>query len=275
MFFLICITVGFASALVGSIVGLGGGVILVPILLVLYEYNDSFSWASAHQIVGLSLIIMIFTALSSSITYSRKQRIDYKSAFLFVIGGIPGGIIGSFSNQYVNTDSFSIYFGILMIMLFMLFFIKRNKKVSNEHPTSKKWRIYREKVINNKVYTYSFSPIYVFIVAFLVGCLSGFFGIGGGSLTVPVMILFFGFPAHIATATSMFMILFLSVFSSVTHFYLGHITWEYVWLFIPGAFIGGIVGAKINQRLSGPTVEWLLKILLLIIGFRLIWQGIG
>ncbi|WP_232824110.1 MULTISPECIES: sulfite exporter TauE/SafE family protein [Paraliobacillus] len=91
---------------------------------------------------------------------------------------------------------------------------------------------------------------------------------------VPIMVLIFRFPAHTATATSMFMILFTSISSSVAHIMLGNIMWEYVWLFIAGAWFGGILGAKVNQQMKSGTVEFLLRALLLIISIRLIWQGI-
>lgn len=271
MFFLICILIGFLAAFIGSIVGLGGGVILVPILLILHEFLPSFDWASPQHIVGISLIVMIFTAFSSSYTYYKKDRIDFRSGFLFVIGSVPGGIIGSWTNQFFDPERFSIFLGLLMLFMFGLFFFR---KTTEPVITNKRWQINRTAEIYQKTYTYQFSIVAGFSVAFVVGMLSGMFGIGGGSLMVPIMVLLFRFPAHMATATSMFMILFTSISSSVAHILLGHVMWEYVWLFIPGAWFGGILGAKVNQQLKGSTVEFLLRALLLIISIRLIWQGI-
>ncbi|WP_117168975.1 sulfite exporter TauE/SafE family protein [Paraliobacillus sediminis] len=271
MFFLICILIGFMAAFVGSIVGLGGGVILVPILLILNEFLPSFDWASPQQIVGISVIVMIFTGLSSSYAYYKKDRIDFKSGLIFIIASVPGGIIGSWTNQFFDPDRFSIFLGILMLCMFLLFFFRRT---SEPVLTEKRWQVNRTAKIHQKTYTYQFSIFAGFSVAFVVGMLSGMFGIGGGSLMVPIMVLVFRFPAHMATATSMFMILFTSISSSVTHIILGHVMWEYVWLFIPGAWFGGILGAKVNQQMKGSTVEFLLRALLLIISIRLIWQGI-
>ncbi|WP_311202016.1 sulfite exporter TauE/SafE family protein [Aquibacillus koreensis] len=273
LFFVICILVGFLSAFVGSIAGLGGGVILVPTLLIFYELFDSFSWATSQNIVSISLIVMIFTAISSSISYYKKNRIDYKSGFIFVAFGVPGGMLGSWLNAFINTDRFTLYFGLLMIAMFFFFFIRKKTPQKQVEHTGV-WMVERTIHMKGNTYHYGFSILAVMVVAFLVGVLSGLFGIGGGSLMVPAMMLLFHFPAHIATATSMFIIVFLSMFSSITHVVLGHVNWEYVWLFIPGAWLGGTIGAKVNQKMKASTVEGFLRILLLIIGIRLIWQGL-
>ncbi|UOQ48169.1 sulfite exporter TauE/SafE family protein [Gracilibacillus caseinilyticus] len=275
MVIIICFVIGLLSAMVGSIVGLGGGVILVPVLLILHTTTGLFQWADASTIVGISLIVMIFTAMSSTYAYAKSNRIDYTSGIYFIVGSVPGGILGSWLNQFVQTDLFSVYLGIFMLLIFLIFLFKKSapSPVANEkvHHSSK---IIREVWLGSRSYRYSFSPLIACGIAFLVGILSGFFGIGGGSLMVPAMILFFHFPPHIATATSMFMILALSMVSSVTHIALGHIEWSYVWAFIPGAWLGGVFGAKLNQKMSSKAVEYLLRIILLIIGIRLIWQGL-
>ncbi|WP_232824112.1 MULTISPECIES: sulfite exporter TauE/SafE family protein [Paraliobacillus] len=154
MFFLICILIGFVATFVGSIVGLGGGVILVPILLILNKFLLSFEWASPQHIVGISLIVMIFTAFSSSYTYYKKERIDFRSGFLFVMGSVPGGIIGSWTNQFFDSERFSIYLGIIMLCMFGLFFFR---KTTEPVTTNKRWQINRTIKVYQKTYTYQFS----------------------------------------------------------------------------------------------------------------------
>jgi uncharacterized membrane protein YfcA len=92
--YLICFLIGISAAFLGGLVGLGGGIILIPMLLFLNQYSTAFAWATPQVIVGISLVTMIFTALSSTITYSKRKRIDYKAGFLLLIGCIPGGILG-------------------------------------------------------------------------------------------------------------------------------------------------------------------------------------
>lgn len=270
MTFIICILIGILTALLGSLVGLGGGVILIPSLLVLNQFVPGFEWATPQAIVGISLFTMIFTSISSSITYFKRGRVDYKTGLLFLTGSIPGGMFGSWLNQFIETEAFLLYFGFLVILISLLFFLKRAPQKPIDL-TAKNVRTFK---VDGETYHYSISIGIAFFLSLLVGTLSGLFGIGGGSIMVPAMILLFGFPVHIATATSMFMILFVSLVGSITHIALGHIMWEYVLLFLPGAWIGGKLGARLNERLNGKTLEWVLRVMLILIGLRMIVNGL-
>ncbi|WP_047979631.1 sulfite exporter TauE/SafE family protein [Ornithinibacillus contaminans] len=271
MVIVICILIGIFTAFLGSLVGLGGGVILIPSLLLLHQYMPAFGWATPQAIVGISLITMIFTSMASTMSYYKKGRVDYKTGLLFLSGSIPGGILGSWLNQFFNTDQFLLYFGILVLVISGLFFIKR----TDPQPKTNKSKSIRSFQVGDQTYTYSVSVSLAFFLSLIIGVLSGLFGIGGGSIMVPAMILLFGFPVHIATATSMFMIFFVSIIGSSTHIALGHIEWEYVLFFIPGAWIGGKLGAFISQKLTGNTLEWILRITLILIGLRMIISGLS
>lgn len=271
MVFLISLIIGLVTAFVGSLLGLGGGVILVPTLLFMSSLSDAFSWATPQSIVGISLVVMIFTGLASTVSYFKAKRIDYRTGILFLVGSIPGGVLGSWLNQFVNEDAFQLYFGILMILIAIILFFKKEEP-RDVKLTGKNVRTFE---VNGEAYQYKVNPYGAVLLALAVGTLSGLFGIGGGSMMVPAMILLFGIPVHIATATSMFMIFFVSISSSITHMTLGHIAWEYVLFFIPGAWIGGRLGALVNQMLSSKILEWFLRILLIIIGIRMISQGLG
>ncbi|ALX47177.1 sulfite exporter TauE/SafE family protein [Lentibacillus amyloliquefaciens] len=255
LIYLICIIIGLAASFAGSLVGMGGGVILIPSLLFMYHYSDAFAWATPQVIVGISLITMVFTAFSSTVSYYKSSRIHLKIGMLFLTGSIPGGILGSWLNQFVNADHFSLYFGILMIVLSFLFLIKREKRTEND--TSGKTPV-----------------LSVFVISVIIGTISGLFGIGGGAMIVPAMLFLFGLSIHTATATSMFVILFISIMSAGTHIALGHVVWEYVIFFIIGAWVGGTLGAKVNQLIDSNVLEWILRLMLIIVGIRLIIEGL-
>ena len=87
---------------------------------------------------------------------------------------------------------------------------------------------------------------------------------------VPAMLLLFGMPAHIAAPTSMFMIFFSSLLSSSAHILSGHIVWTYALAAIPGSYLGGVLGARVNQHLRSESIEWILRIIMTIVGIRLI-----
>lgn len=245
---ILCIVIGLITAIIGSLLGLGGGILLVPVLLLLYTYVNGFEWATPQAAVGISLISMVFTAFASTISNYRSKLVHIKVGIYYLIGGLPGSIIGSYLNGYVHVDNFPIYFGSLQIIISLLFFIKPNKD-REAKPVS---------------------PLIPILLSLGIGTMSGLFGIGGGSMIVPTMILLFGIPIHIAIATSLFIITFMSTIGAGTHITLGHIPWNYVSYFVVTAFIGGIIGAKINHLLKGRTIEWILRIFLMFIGLYLI-----
>lgn len=271
MIILIGLVIGFLSAFVGSLVGLGGGIVFVPAMLFLFNNVESFAWANPQAIVGISLITMVFTGLSSTIAYVKLRRVDLRTGTIFLIGSLPGSVFGSWMNTKLDTDSFSIYFGILMIIVFVMMMVDREKLMKNK--TVEVTNRTKTFEIDGETYQYTVNYAPAFILSFIVGTLSGLFGIGGGTISVPALILFFGMPVQIAIGTSMYMIFFISLMSSGAHIVMGHIIWKYVIFFVIGSYIGGTVGAKTSKLFTGKTLEWILKAVILIASIRLIIAG--
>jgi len=269
---LISILIGFLSAFVGSLVGLGGGIVFVPAMLFLYDYVAAFSWATPQTVVGISLVTMVFTGLSSTLAYYKLKRVDVSTGALFLIGSLPGAIVGSWLNTKFNADDFSLYFGILMLIVFLTMLIDREKLTKNKQlVVTERTKTF---TIDGETHQYNVPLLGAIILSFAVGMLSGLFGIGGGTISVPAMILLFGIPVQVAIATSMFMIFFISLFSASTHIVLGHIVWTYVIFFVIGSYLGGTVGARTGKLLRGKTLEWLLKIVIIIAAIQLIVDGL-
>jgi len=268
MTFVMMILASMLAAFFGSLVGLGGGMILVPILIILHNNVPGFEWATTQTIVGIALVAMIFTALSSLRAYMRIKTVDYKTGAILLTGTIPGSILGTWLNGTLDTTNFSLYFGIFLLLMFLLLFIDRDKLANKREPkANEKTRVFE---VKGQTYTYHVSLLAGFFVSFVIGTLSSLFGIGGGIIAVPAMIILFNMPVQIATATSMFMVFFTSVFSTTAHAISGNILWEYTIFFIVGAILGGTLGSKVNQILKGRTLEWILKILIIIMAVQLI-----
>src|SRR5699024_11005321 len=170
--YIISIIIGLATAFVGSLMGLGGGILLVPVMIFLASTFEMFSWATPQAIVGVSLMVMIFTGLSSTLTYLKVKRVDYKTGFLFLAGSIPGGVIGSWLNQFVDGDAFQLYFGILVILITLVLFLKK-KDPPEMDLTGPQVRTFE---VNDVTYKYKVSRPLAIILALVVGILSGLFG---------------------------------------------------------------------------------------------------
>ncbi len=269
---ILLLAIGFCAGVVGALVGLGGGIIIVPALLFMNQSLGLLDDLSPQKAVGISTVIMIFTGLSSTLSYVKHQRVDYKTGLIFFIGSGPGGIIGSMVNKVLDVQTFNMFFGSFVIIVSIILLIKDRLKPVNLIDKATIIKTYND--LDGTEYTYGYKPSIAIFICFLVGFCSGLFGIGGGSLIVPAMILLFLFPPHVAVATSMFIVFLSSITNSITHISLGNVVWAYAFALIPGAWFGAKTGAYINTRLKSKTVVALLRLILLVIGLKLIWEGI-
>jgi uncharacterized membrane protein YfcA len=168
--------------------------------------------------------------------------------------------------------SFNIFFGVFIIFVSIVLLLKDKLKPIPYHKDKGIVRTFTDN--GGNTFEYGFNPYIGILIAVIVGFLSGIFGVGGGSLMVPTMILVFFFPPHVAVATSMFMILPTSILSSITHVTLGNVNWLYALALVPGAWVGAKVGAHLNTKLKSKTIVLLLRTILVFVGIRLIYQGI-
>lgn len=261
--------IGIAASTFGSIVGLGGGVIIVPALLYLDPVllHHGMTTASA---VGTSMVVLVVTALSSTIAFYKQRKVDIRSGLLFFASSGPAALIGASFTGRIEPGPFQIGFGCFILFVTALLLLKNRIK-----PLPVQWK-YRRSHIDNAGVTreYGYNLPLALVVGFCVGFVSGLFGIGGGSLFVPLMILLFAFPAHIATATSMFVIFLSSITGSAGHALYGSIDWWAACFLAPGAWIGGKLGAAIASRLSGDALLWVMRIAMALLGARMIWSGL-
>lgn len=272
MEFIILLILGLIAGTIGSLVGLGGGIIIVPALLFLGGSTTLIPAVSPQIAAGTSLLVIIFTGLSSTIAYYKQKKVDYMSGLLLFIGSGSAGILGAWANKKLNVDTFSLWFGLFMISISFVLMVKDKIKPIKRKNKKGIWRSYYD--ANGIEQTYGFNPITGFLISVVVGFLGGLLGIGGGSLMVPTLILLFHFPPHIAVATSMFLLFLTSLTSSIAHIMMGNVNWLYALALIPGAWFGGKLGAFINQKLPGKIVVRILRIVLIIVGIQLIYKGL-
>lgn len=272
MVFMVMALVGIVSGIVGALIGLGGGVILVPALLFLGTGFAFFPELSPQQIVGLSVIMMIFTGLSSTLAYMKVGTVDYKSGIIFFAGSAPGTVIGAFVNKNLDLPSFNLYFGLLLVFLSLLLLLRDHLKEVHWFVDHGRQTTFTDK--QKKQFIYGYPIWFALLLTFFVGFASGLFGIGGGSILVPAMILLFLFPPHVAIGTSMFMVFLSAIINSITHISLGHVPWIYTVAVVPGAYIGAKIGASFNKRLNSEMLVTILRLVLLVLGLRSIYEGI-
>ncbi|WP_135553466.1 sulfite exporter TauE/SafE family protein [Paenibacillus cymbidii] len=268
--YLLLLLIGIVSATFGSIVGLGGGIIIVPALIYIGPHLLDRDITTAVA-VGTSLTVLIVTALASTLTYLKRGTVDFRSGWLYFATSGPAAVAGASLTGLFPQATFQLAFGCFMLFMAGLMVARDYLK-----PVELKWRIRRTFTdASGHTWEYGYSVIPALFVGLGVGLISGLFGIGGGSLFVPVMVLLFAYPPHVATATSMFVIFLSAILGSATHVAAGEIDWPSVAALAPGAWLGGWLGARIASRMSGRGLLWLLRATLFVLSLRLIADGIG
>lgn len=262
---------GLIAGILGSVAGLGGGIVVVPALLYFSHTLSVFPHMTPAIAAGTSFVIVLMTGASSTLSYAKQRRIDYRGGLLFVLGSAPGAWAGAHFSQYLSANLFYILFGMLIITVSLVLRKKDRRGSKQIH-----WKVQRQFTdASGQQYEYGYSPILAVAISFVIGLIGGMFGIGGGSLFVPLMLLLFRFPPHLATATSMFVIFLSSVVGSATHMLLGNVIWWALLWLAPGAWIGATIGAAISRRLSGTLLITVLQIIFILLGIRMIFDGVS
>lgn len=265
-YFLI-IALGLVVGAIGTLIGVGGGFILVPVLLLMYPQ------ASPETITSVALAVVFFNALSGSWAYARMKRIDYKSGLLFAAATIPGAIFGALSTDYIPRQLFDVIFGVLMIAAAVYLFFHRIEELK---PAAKIRRRHVARNVveaNGKAHAFSFDPRLGMLFSLFVGYVSSLLGIGGGIVHVPVLIRLLNFPVHIATATSQFMLAIMALTGTIVHIASGSFSHggirQTICLAI-GAMIGAQAGAALSARIHGMWIIRCLAVALTFVGIRIL-----
>ncbi len=248
------IPVGFLAGAYGTLAGLGGGFIIIPILLMLYPDYDT------NVITSISLAVVLVNALTGTWSYARMQRIHYRTGLLFVGGTIPGAILGALTTTFIARSLFELLFGLMLIGLGILLIVNPRSKRSGALPTSPA----------SEISLRAHHPLSLLLLNVGAGFLSSFFGIGGGLFNVPMMLFILHMPVHIATATSQFVLLFASLTGTLVHMFSGTLAHgiRQVAALSIGVIVGARTGAYLSSRMHGTWIVRSLALVLIILGLR-------
>ncbi|MGI8922381.1 MAG: sulfite exporter TauE/SafE family protein [Solirubrobacteraceae bacterium] len=268
---LLLLLLGFGVGVFGTLVGAGGGFVLTPVLLVLYPHE------SPARITAISLVVVFLNALSGSSAYARQRRIDYGSGLAFAAAALPGSIGGALVVRLAPVRLFDVLMGATLATL-AVWLTQGSHGVTSSRPSGKR----SERVLTDRVgrqHRYRVPVRRGVIYSVGVGFISSFLGIGGGVIHVPLMVGALGFPTHIATATSHFVLTFMAAAGSITHAIAGTFN-DGVGLRRAAALSVGVIGgaqlgAHLSQRASGPLIRRLLALGLVALAIRLILVGTG
>jgi uncharacterized membrane protein YfcA len=243
--FVIIIIIGFGAGVLGSLIGVGGGIIITPAL--------TYMNFPPSVIASSSLLAVFATSISSTLTYARKKYVDYLLGIKLALPAIPGAIIGSFFTDLVILENFKIYFAFLLMSVGIYIFIK-NKILSTTIGTIPK----------------PFLHIIIIFGNFSAGVISSFFGVGGGVIFVPILIVIYNMEMINASPTSQFTLLLSTITGLITHVMLEHPEYSYGIILAIGSFLGAQIGSRSIHRINENILSKIFSVSLILIAINLI-----
>ena len=236
------VLLGFAAGVLGSMIGLGGGIVIVPIL--------TFLGFPPTVAASTSLFGALSNAVASVISYSRQKRIVYSLGLKLGLLSVPGTVLGALLSTDIAPNIFKILFGFVLIASAIYIFIRKNIETSEK--------------------TFSIQMmIFAVGASFFAGLISAFFGIGGGIIFVPLMVVGLGMAMKKAAPTSQLILLFSSLSGVITHSILGHPDFVQAGLLALGAFVGGLVGARLSIDVKERYLQIIVSVVILIAAGKL------
>lgn len=263
------IPIGIIVGAFGTLVGAGGGFVLVPLLLALYDDLDP------SHITSISLAVVFFNALSGTVAYTLQRRIDYRSGAAFAVATVPGAVVGALVTRYLTRATFDPIFGAALILLALMILRSpsRDAKPSKTSGNGSWSRFLTDS--DGQTHTYSFNGWLGVGLSAVVGFVSSVLGIGGGVIHVPALVRLLRFPPHIATATSQFVLVVMALAGTVVHIAGGHfhVGIRRTILLAIGVVVGAQLGAMVSHRVKSALIMRFLATALAFVGLRLlIWR---
>ena len=263
------VLLGFLVGGYGTMAGIGGGVVLLPVLL--FIYPD----ANPGVLTSISLLVVAINASGGALAYARQCRIDYRNGLLFAVATIPATVLGVWVLSFLSVEPFSLIFGMVMLAVaaFMLF---RPEFVQKEIESPRRGTACSITDSSGQTFEYTFNRPLGVVLSSGVGFIAGLLGIGGGVIHVPVMVYILRIPVHVAAATSHFILVFTAMAGVLSHLVLGNYASNWpvaLWLAL-GVLPGSQFGAWLSRRLHSRMIVKLLALALVLLGVRMLLNAL-
>ena len=256
------VILGFFAGLLGALTGIGGGVLLTPILALYFGIP-------IRQAIGASLVAVITTSAASSSVHLQRHTTDIRLGMTLELATSLGAAVMAYLVGYFNRGALEGLFAAFLLYSSIMILSKGGKVKSDEELTP---------ALNGEVVIPPYEPQRYPLglgASLIAGALSGLLGIGGGPIKVPVMFIFMNIPLMVATATSNFMIGVTAAASAIVYYRRGDILPQIAAPLAVGVFVGSLIGARLAPRIHTKVVVYLLVgVMLYLAGhlaFHLLW----
>jgi hypothetical protein len=231
---------GTIASVFGSLVGLGGGFVVIPVLRI-------FFGIPAAEAAGTSLVMVLANTGAASVRYLRHGTADMRLAIPIAIGAVPGSVLGVIAVKHFSNLVFDVAYGVVLVMNSALVLRRRAAvpRPIGERTFAHDWRV-------------------GLVAGVGVGFFSSLFGIGGGVVMIPLLLIAARMAPHVVTATSSLVITVTSPVGVLAHALAGDVDWALALPLVLGGLVGGTIGPSIARRVSSPRLTTLLAIALML-----------
>lgn len=270
LFTFLLLSGAYCAGLLGSLTGLGGGVIVIPLLTLAFGIDF-------HYAIGAALVASIATSSGSASVYVKEGLTNIRLGMFLEIATSVGAVLGAAAALWMPTNAIAIIFGAVLLLTVAMQFRQKTDyigvKGSNLAKKLKLFGSYPTK--DGTVQSYELTNVSGgFSVMVLAGALSGLLGIGSGVLKVLAMDSCMKVPFKVSTTTSNFMIGVTAVTSAVVYLQRGYIEPGIAFPIMVGVLAGAMSGAKLLKHLDVRVLRKIFAVAILLVALNMIYNGI-
>lgn len=256
------------AGFVGSITGLGGGVVIVPLLTLGFGIDMRYA-------IGASLVSVIATSSGAAVAYVREGYSNIRAGMFLEVATVLGATLGAFLTTRVATGKIAIIFGFVLLLSLIPFRASRsNGPGGNVDPLARRLRFDSSYPAGAGPQAYHVRRIPLgFSLMALAGTLSGLLGIGSGALKVLAMDRAMGFPFKVSTTTSNFMIGVTAAAGAGIYLNKGYIDPGLAMPTMLGVLIGAMLGTRVLLDAQTRVLHWVFSLVILALGLEMMFNG--
>ena len=274
-FMLIAVLAGF----LGSLVGLGGGIIITPALTILFGFDIKYA-------IGASIVAVIATSSGSAIAFVKDHVSNMRVGMLLEVFTTAGGVVGALMAGVFSSKLLYIFFSLILLNSFygmlkktgLITKLKKEEEKVENDKYADKYKLnstYYDKATGETVKYNVTNVPQGSLVMFGAGFASGLLGIGSGAFKVVALDTYMKLPIKVSTATSNFMMGVTATASALIYFFNGTINPVVAAPIAIGTLIGSRTGAKVMQRLDAKYIRYIFLPILLFTIINMFLKGLG
>ena len=276
LFTFYALIIALGSGFLGALLGLGGGVIMVPLLIFLLDIP-------IHIAAGASIIAVVATSSAATSVYVKNEITNTRLGMFLELATTIGALSGASLMSVVSESFLQILLGASLLYAALVMFSKMRGAGTTWVNKPNDWLAerlrlggsYYDDAIGAQVEYGVHRTLPTFLISYIAGIISGFLGIGGGGIKVPAMNVISNIPMKVSVATSNFMIGVTASASALVYLRHGYCDFFITAPVVLGTLIGSNLGARATKQIRGSSLKLLFVLVLLVLGLRMVILGVG